>query len=626
MSYLDSSVRPLLRFFLICVVSTGWAGLPQVMGQTMQSFPLNDEDGSSVEVEHVFSVIPSGGYTAVRVTVTNKGKEAQSVTLNSSSYGSGGRGENVVSGGSLTVSAKGESSAMQEWLVPLMTDFSGSRGYGYGGRRLSIGMAMPGRSNTASFSSDVFSNEPFSAASQSLAGKSAVVLNEAFRKARATGSKGSYMRSETSTVASYLPAHLPSDWRGYLGLDLLAINTDEWTTLAPGVRNAIRQWVILGGLLDLYHSGLFPEAILQELKADPKVESFNRLGSGVVRAFEWDGKELTGTTYEQMRFQERNGVPGIRRERASSIMQEGANKKAGNSIGTALGERSFAAWQVGVILLLFGLLVGPVNLFYFAPPGRRHRLFFTTPVIALGASVLLIAVIFLQDGSGGTGRRVALLELRPDENNTYLRQYQISRTGVLFGGGFVTEEPAVITPLMLGNSRWTRLKPADANDAEGQRFSLPDPITFAGDWFQSRSEQAQLIETIRPGRGRFELKPGGGDPVVVSSFPAPVERLFYQDPDAQWWASAGPITTGASVALQKATAEEAEAWLDTELILLPLADRDFMTMPREMADRTGRFIAVSHDPKAGLMGTLKSIKWTNDQAILHGRLVPLPAP
>ena len=622
MSYLDSNVRSLLRFFLMWA----WAGLPQVMGQTMQSFPLNDEDGSSVEVEHVFSAVPPGGYTAVRVTVINKGKEPQSVTLNSNSYTSGGRGENAVSGGSLTVSAKGETSTVQEWLVPLMTDFTGSRSYN--DRRLSIGLSMPGRSHTASFSSDIFSNFPFSVISQSLGGKSAFTFNEAIRKARSSSVKAKYSRNESSTVASYLPAHLPSDWRGYLGLDLLAISADEWTTLAPGVRNAIRQWVILGGLLDLYHTGPVPEAILQELKTEPdfEVDAFSPLGSGGARVFAWDGKELAGTVQEQSRFEANIDGLKIRRERASSIMQEGANKKAGNSIGTALGERSFAAWQVGVILLLFGLLVGPVNLFYFAPPGRRHRLFFTTPVIALGASVVLIAVIFLQDGSGGTGRRVALLELRPDENNTYLRQYQISRTGVLFGGGFVTEEPAVITPLMLGNSRWTRLKPADSNDAEGQRFSLPDPITFAGDWFQSRSEQAQLIETIRPGRGRFELKPGGGDPVIVSSFPAPVERLFYQDPDSQWWASAGPITTGASVALQKATAEEAEAWLDTELILLPLADRDFMTMPREMADRTGRFIAVSHDPKAGLMGSLKSIKWTNDQAILHGRLVPLPAP
>ena len=87
------------------------------------------------------------------------------------------------------------------------------------------------------------------------------------------------------------------------------------------------------------------------------------------------------------------------------------------------------------MLVLFGILVGPVNLFVLAKSGRRHRLFITTPLISLGASLLLILLIIFQDGFGGRGMRRVLMEVRPDagQNAAFLHQEQIARTGILTG-------------------------------------------------------------------------------------------------------------------------------------------------------------------------------------------------
>jgi hypothetical protein len=306
----------------------------------------------------------------------------------------------------------------------------------------------------------ISTTQPFWAISQSIGGAAASALNDAARPKAGKG--GSGYSSGESFAGSFLPVDLPADWRGYMGLDGLALTDEEWTALPPGVRTAIRHWMLLGGMLDLYHGGAAPVGVLQELKAGPAepdpaggVLGGMPVGAGRVRVFAWDG--VVPGAPAMSRFFSGAGL-SIRHVAAREAMLPGPpGNRPGSTLRDTLGVRSFAAWQVGVILLCFGILVGPVNLFYLAGPGRRHRLFVTTPLIALGASLVLIAVIFLQDGAGGKGQRAALLELFPDENLSTVRQYQISRTGVLFGGGFVMNELSALTPLLLENSRWTRL-------------------------------------------------------------------------------------------------------------------------------------------------------------------------
>ena len=57
-----------------------------------------------------------------------------------------------------------------------------------------------------------------------------------------------------------------------------------------------------------------------------------------------------------------------------------------------IDEGKLGTWQIAAILIAFGIIVGPVNLFVIARQGRRHRLFWTTPLISLIASLLLIAL------------------------------------------------------------------------------------------------------------------------------------------------------------------------------------------------------------------------------------------
>jgi hypothetical protein len=471
---------------------------------------------------------------------------------------------------------------------------------------------------------------PFIAFSLALAGRSIMDLNQDLASMHAKRSMGN-----PGLAALFNPAMLPSDWRGLSGLDILAITADEWTALPPGVKTAALQWVRLGGALHIYRKpdspGLEALGIRRDGPRNGAVEADSFLGLGSVTARHWDGKELDAAVAGQ--FQREH--PNRRRESADALRLDDAGKKPDRTDSTlrpdntvnsvplvaALGEKSFAAWQVGLILFVFGIVVGPVNLFYFARAGRRHKLFVTTPLISLGAAGLLLLVIFFQDGTGGKGHRAALVYLDAADNAAFVRQFQVSRTGVLFGGSFTTADPAVVTMAVLPPSRWTRFKPDDdygyRDRGDSQRYSVSDH-NFAGDWFQSRAEQAQIIDAVQSTRGRLELKPGTGAPVIVSSLTSPLERVFYVDGNGKYWASPGKVTTGAEVSLTESSRGSFLEWISDAAARIPRAARRNL----QAHEPVNFFFASSSDPRAGMVDTLDSIDWESDSVLLFG---PLPA-
>jgi hypothetical protein len=190
---------------------------------------------------------------------------------------------------------------------------------------------------------------------------------------------------------------------------------------------------------------------------------------------------------------------------------------------------------------------------------------------------------------------------------------------VLFGGSFTTEEPSTVNMAVLPDTRWTRLKSGESYDrrsrSESQRYSISDK-SYGGDWFQSRTEQAQIIDAVQSTRGRIDLNPGGtGAPVISSTLTASLERLFYLDGQGAYWASPAAVTTGAAITLLPSSEKEFLTWRKDATAMLP-------ERLRTNAGKTskGFFYAVSSDPGAGTVATLESIHWESDRVFLFGPL------
>ena len=612
------------------------AAVPAV-AQIRHPMLVDDKSASVVEVTSVYSYVPPTGYAPIRVKAVNNTTGEMTVNLDMVAEGSNGYSDDHQLESRYSFTAAASKTTEREFLVPLCTNYQIS---GYSEPVLRVNLQAGGRRDNFRFATGGYGNMPFVVFSTALAGKSIRDINSGAN----SSSSSSYSHGNENFAGMFDPGQLSADWRGYSGLDALGISSAEWTALPANNKSAILQWVKLGGALNIYseRSGSGFEtlgiAVQGEAAAGPDYGgTAYQLGNGRVCDIKWDGTALGSQT---AKYYVQTGSGGVRdqdvrrqeyAESLSGTEQSEVRPKPNNRtpVVDALGEKSFAAWQVGVILFIFGIVVGPVNLFYFAGKGRRHRLFFTTPIISLAAAALLLVVIFFQDGTGGDGHRASLVYLDSAENAAFIHQMQVSRTGVIFGSSFTLDDTSVLNMGVMPDTRWTRLKgPRDTNYSypyprsggyygrgEAQHYSVQDG-SCGGDWFQSRSEQAQFLDAVQSTRGRIELKPGSNPPVITSTIGAPLKRVCYVDQAGNRWASAGEVTTGAEVTLTPIAESNFTDWRNTASASLP---KDLREAIRAHGGK-GFFYASSSDPKAGMVETLDSIDWETNDVFLYGPL------
>ncbi len=460
-----------------------------------------------VEATALFSHPSLGGYHPVRITIVNNQKIPHKVFLDfrdSTNYREG-----ISCSSSFAFTAAPGKTFTTDILVPLSVQ-NGDHGYQTFQANLSGSMGKTQGSANSVFSSA----QPSVLLSDDLYSPNGSSLDT---EATSRGSSG-YRGGRNGFSSKFDPKRLPDDWRAYSGFDTIMLTEADWADVPPGPRNGIVSWVRLGGQLVVYATGK-PTAASLGLPEDP--------GFGEVRIesiatdLRLDAKETVDLAYSKRTAGYRLG--SITRDYVSLW-----------PLQKAFGEKSFNYILFVLILLAFGILVGPVNLFVFAKSGRRHRLFITTPLISIGTSLILIALIIFEDGFGGNGTRLTLMEVRPDgnQNAAFIQQEQFSRSGVMTSPSFTVETPALIAQTPLASSRWARF--TSGYDTGGNYDLQPTSggLFANGDWFQSRSEQGQLVTAVLPTRGRIEAT---NDPAtIVSTFDFPIEMILYRDPTGQW--------------------------------------------------------------------------------------------
>jgi hypothetical protein len=323
------------------------------------------------------------------------------------------------------------------------------------------------------------------------------------------------------------------------------------------------------------------------------------LGLGRSRIFEWDGKQLST-----------NAVVNAVRDasKAPLAQSEGGYPFSRTSHG-GIASLELNAPLLIIFIGIFAAAVGPVNLFWFAAGANRHRLFWTTPLISVGASILLAIIIIVNDGTGGVGGRIAFVHLVPQDKKAVLFQEQMTRTGVLFSRRFSVGEDVILTPLTLNG----RGAPARSGTLEAQGR------TFTGDWFASRSVQAHLAQAIIPTRAEIQLlnRQEISDtvpPVILSSIAVPLRELVYIDQERRTWIGEN-VQTGQRSTLRKAPDAKSGAtgvFRTVELEIGPVID----AAREESAGRAGYFYAFAE--QGPYVETLPSIRWRKQHTIYTG--------
>lgn len=592
--------------FLACL---GQAAAQQSIGDQM----LDKSSGSRVEIRGVFDPAPPSGFAPVRVVATN-GLNSNTVwefAVEAESYHF--RSPNTHSS-RFSLPMQGRSTQSALYLVPMPVAYGDTSGYSGGNASMKITLNAPG-----------LGQHEFQAHNKKVGDFPAVAISQELAKFSMSDLQKEVDSRHKSTSrwggtvdhfgSEFLPGDLPEDWRGFSGFDDVLITGNEWTGLKPGVRLALLQWVRLGGRLTLYQSSA--STTLPDLP-DSVRERGGQLSLGKVTFSSWDGKALDAT----------KTVAGLwsADTRFKDLTENYSNLRGGLGgdpdwrLMRKLGVRNFASWQVVVFLVIFGLLVGPINLFVLAPAGKRHKLFTTTPLLSVGASLFMVVIILFQDGIGGDGARLVVVNLEPAEAAAYVTQEQVCRTGVLMGTGFSLKQPALVEPLALPDTAWVKLKSNGSTQSAQLVLAGNDR---SGNYFQSRAEQGQILRAAVSSRARVELKAGTGTgmenpPEVISTLAFPLEELFYVDAKGIVWTSTGAVQTGHATRLVASDGSALRArW---EEIVGPSGGntRDRLTRYVNGTLPKNTFFARATRADEFVLPTLDSIRWAEDQVALFG--------
>ena len=550
--------------------------------QTLFRQVADTRTDTHVEVLSLFSHPSLGGYMPIRIVIANNQKIPHKIFLNfkdSNNYD-----EALSTSSEFSFAASPLKTSTYEILVPL-----GAQNGTLANHTLETKLSGT-MGNSESDISSVFSESQVAVLlSESLYTPNGSALDTEI----SSRSSGSYRASSSGFSSKFDPKRLPDDWRAFSGFDTVMLTESDWSAIPPGSRNAIVSWIRLGGQLVVYSTG---NPTLKALGL-PEDSSF--------------GEILLKTIPPDLRLDPKPTVDITEKGRKAKPRMEAIalDFKSHWPIQAAFGGKSFNYIVFIFILIVFGIIVGPINLFVFAKSGRRHRLFLTTPIISIVTSLILIALIIVQDGFGGNGTRLVLMEVRPDENQNaaFIHQEQFSRTGVMTSPSFTIDAPALISPVPISPTRWSRF--TDSYETSGSYNLQPaDGKLFAdGAWFQSRSEQGHLITAAVPTRGRIEAT--GDADTLISTFDFPIQTFLYKDAKGDWH-RAENITKGQPITLSSVDPTIVLPILNKTAALFTARNRTFF---KATNDRNDHFIAITSSAPG--IETHASIDWETTTVI-----------
>lgn len=387
------------------------------------------------------------------------------------------------------------------------------------------------------------------------------------------------------------------DWRFFSGVTLFVADLAAFEAAPEEYRRAARAWAATGGTVRLI--------------ADNRPTSRTPLGAG---AIEVAGADLFGgdtasvmwtfavqVSLANVAWDPAGGSDPINRD--TFYLSARAAQPEHYLLQDFASSLEPVRMRPGVwigCLIAFAVVIGPLNLFLLAPASRRHRLFWTTPLLALGTTVALVSVMLVGEGFGGTGKRRTLVSFVESEGLAVIDQEQVVRTAVLLGRAFTLAEDAAFA-LVAGDDDYRDVQRAGT--------------VVSGDAFRSRSRQAHILRQVVPSRARVEVVATAADgaPIVVSTVPAVLRDFHGVDGAGVAW-GADEVRPGERTTLQPAAARPP-----------PLA-----TAQRGLVQSVAAALVHNAEPRwwarasavDGLapVRTLAGIDWVTDEVHVTGRL------
>jgi hypothetical protein len=316
------------------------------------------------------------------------------------------------------------------------------------------------------------------------------------------------------------PARLPTNWLGYTSLRAVVIGPAEWEQLTDPQKNALLTWTACGG--DLIFVDGDPSALLpggQKLAAGA--------GEPAVRAYLFG--RIHWPTSESIATARLGGILSAAEKLQDANFALPANRARDWGSITARGFRLPIPGVDGVparaylsILIVFALLIGPVNYWFLWRKQQQVLLVLTAPLISMVFIVLLGGYVLAGEGLGVRARAVTFTMLDQVRKQAATRgSVSLYAAGMTPFGGLRFRRDVAVFPI----------GPDGTGSRERQALDLTDLQRFSAGGIQARSPTNLEQIGFRTARERLSFSREAGGMAVVNGLGATVSALLYREGD-----------------------------------------------------------------------------------------------
>ena len=307
------------------------------------------------------------------------------------------------------------------------------------------------------------------------------------------------------------------NWLAYSSYDGIAVTAEEMTRMPSATRSALLGYAECGGSLFVAGSWEVPETWKQ----------FQDGSAGLSNCYCGFGQILLSNTTELKTLTQREWdlLHDSWARSAQPFNYYGYGPNDVNRVFPVVDSASVPVRGLFLLMLLFVVVIGPINLIVLSRKKRRIWLLWTVPAISLVTCLAISAYAILSEGWNGRGRSLGITVL--DETT-----HRASTIGWL----------AFYTPLTPGNGLHfsyetevgIRAMPYYYSGDQGYRSVdwTADQHLESG-WISARRPAHFMIRRSESRRERLALKTDGGAPSVVNGFGVPIRTLVVATRDGR---------------------------------------------------------------------------------------------
>ena len=315
------------------------------------------------------------------------------------------------------------------------------------------------------------------------------------------------------------------NWQGYSRYDGILLSGGEMQTLPGGVRLALEKYMECGGSLLVAGNWTAPAAWQTEREFMGDHTIFYRGFGECVLIREGNPEKWSSVLWKALtRSWKRSQQPW---QSIRTVM-------AANDDFPVVEDMAVPVRALFFIILVFAILIGPLNLWLFSNRGRRMRLLWTVPLLSLVTSAGVFGYAIFSEGLSGHMRSAGLTILDERSHRAMTIGWQGFYSPLTPRGGLTYETDSELTPQIFGQY-----------EGQGRSLDLSGGQNLDTGWIAARVPAHFMMRKNQTRRERITVsRDTAGRLSVRNDLGVALEQLYLADEEGKIY-QGGSMAAGA---------------------------------------------------------------------------------